>query len=274
MAVELRASFEQCRRRFPSVDLSLEDYIARVQQAQASAPGVEIHQEDLFLACACSRGDRAAWEYFSQEYLPRIRGWASQACRRMCDGEDLSQELVKNLLDRREKFAAYDGRGSLGSWLRVAVSRAAIDRFRRVRREVSLEGMQAESVSMADPVEAAAAEENLDARWGPVIRAHLSRELDQLSAHDRLLLGLYYVEDVPLKAMAAHFGVHESTVSRWLDRVRNALRQRVEREMRARFGLRAGEIEALWRYAAGPGAHLEAVLKKPSQAGIAGSGEK
>ncbi len=100
----------------------------------------------------------------------------------------------------------------------------------------------------ADPDPGVPPEERLDAHWGTVLAQALKEELDCLCARDRLLLNLYYVDSVPLKAIGRHFGVHEATASRWLERLRRSLRKRVEHKMRKAHGLSARELETLWHW--------------------------
>lgn len=267
MIEAIRLAFERCQRRYPTISLEFEAFKNRVEEILSGASAVtgysaadrlpqnlspdKLHLEDLFLAHACSKGDRIAWEYFVDAYLPVLRRCAAQACRYMSRSEDLAQELITKLLDDRHRFAGYNGRGSLAGWLRVAVSHAAIDQFRRNRREVSLEDTRDSGQAPADAhngLSAAAQIERIDARWGPVLLSVLVEDLRRLPPRDRLLLDLYYVQDVPLKAIGRQFGVHEATASRWLERLRQGLRKRIEREMKRRHGLRAGELESLWQW--------------------------
>ncbi len=266
MSDEIVRTFERCQRRYPTISLEFEEFKERVEQILAGEstssggpegrprPGValeNLHVEDLFLALACSRGDRIAWEYFTDEYLPVTRRCAEQACRHLSQSEDLSQELVTRMLEERRRLAGYNGRGSLAGWLRVAVSHAAIDHFRRNRRQLSIEEAEetghAAALSPAGPG-AREQGERLDARWGPVLLGVLVEEIRRLLPRDRLLLSLYYAQDVPLKNIGRQFGVHEATASRWLDRLRQDLRKRIEREMKRRHGIRAAELESLWRW--------------------------
>jgi RNA polymerase sigma-70 factor (ECF subfamily) len=267
MIEAIRLAFERCQRRYPTIFMEFEEFKNRVEEILSRESAVtgypaadrlrqellpdKLHLEDLFLAHACSRGDRIAWEYFVDAYLPVLRRCAAQACKCMSRSEDLAQELVTKLLDDRHRFAGYNGRGSLAGWLRVAVSHAAIDHFRRDRKQVSLEDLQdlgQAAASARHGLSAAGESERVDARWGSVLLSVLVEDLRRLPPRERLLLNLYYVQDVPLKAIGRQFGVHEATASRWLERLRQGLRKRIEREMKRRHGLRAGELESLWRW--------------------------
>jgi RNA polymerase sigma-70 factor (ECF subfamily) len=264
MAPDIHEAFEQCVQRYPAIDLPFDAYRIRVQQIQHETSEVPAHCEDLYLAVACARGDRIAWEYFADQYLPVLRRLAVQACRNVAAGEDVAQDLVRALMEDRQKLASYNGRGSLAAWLRVAVARAAIDRFRRNRREVSLEEIQEHGEKHAGLTrpEARQRDEMPDARWGSVLSEVLTAEIRKLMPRDRLLLALYYVQGVTLKAIAAQFHVHESTVSRWIDGLRDNIRKKVEREMRRRHGLRPHELESVWEFAAEAGGlRVEEALK-------------
>ena len=267
MIEAIRLAFERCQRRYPTIFMEFEEFKNRVEEILSAEPAAagypaqdrlrqdldpdRLHLEDLFLAHACSKGDRIAWEYFVDTYLPVLRRCAEQACRCMSRSEDLAQELVTKLLDDRRRFAGYNGRGSLAGWLRVAVSHAAIDHFRRNRKQVSLEELKDSgqtAASAGNGLSSAGQSERIDARWGPVLLSVLVEDLRRLPPRDRLLLNLYYVQDVPLKAIGRQFGVHEATASRWLERLRQDLRKRIERELRRRHGLRASELKSLWQW--------------------------
>jgi RNA polymerase sigma-70 factor, ECF subfamily len=282
---EVRAAFERAQRKYPTIDLPLEVFLSRVEEIVASnwpcegapergpwlAAFSSLHHEDLFLALACASGSRIAWEYFTDDYLPDLRRWAAQAAKSMDRGEDLAHELVTQLLGESAiggvvasfrgagRLSGYGGRGSLGAWLRVSVSRAAIDRFRQARKDVPLESAGPE---VEDPAGQTDPASELDNQWTSALSKALAGEVARLSDRDRLLLSLYYLKGVPLRVIGVQFGAHEATVSRWLGRIRESLRKGVERELKRRHGLRARDIEPLWKKAAEEGAFsLETMLR-------------
>lgn len=274
---------EACRARYPTVDLPFEAFSARAREIVDSMCGVDRPEErhwvewmgrlddlkhsDLYLVLACAAGDRIAWEYFADEYLPAMRALAAKACRSMQEGEDLAHELIAVLLGQaagsdsipesagqpsplRGKLAGYDARASLLGWLRVVIAHAAIDRQRRRGKESSLDEMM--SGPAAPPLstrgEEDRAAESMDARWGPLLSRMLADVVGRLPARDRLLLALYYGQDVPLRLIGRQFGVHEATASRWLEAVRGDIRRQVERECRGKHGLSAREVKRLWHW--------------------------
>jgi len=277
---EIKKAFEQCQLHFPTIQLPFEDYIVHVEEIVAGLLGLpptefpeceawlavfaQLHHEDLFLALSCSRGNHIAWEYFADDYLPILQRHAVQACRNLNESQDLAQEIIARMMEDKGKLAGYNGRASLAGWLRIAVSHAAIDRFRRARRQVSLDELE-------EPQRAAAAtdqgsektEERMDARWGPVLSQVLADEIRRLPPRDRLMLNLYYLQGVPLKVIGRRFDVHEATASRWLENLRNAIRKRIEKELRTRHGLRPREIRSLWHWVSeDEGFSIRGVLQK------------
>jgi RNA polymerase sigma-70 factor len=254
MAQEIAEAYERCQRRYPTIQISHSDFHARIdeillQDARSQKKAFSLlHHEDLFLAMACSRQDRIAWEYFADEYLPLLRKFSTQACGDPGEGEDLAQEITVKMLKEGNRLSGYNGRGSLAGWLRSAVAHAAIDRFRRARRLVSLEDIS-QNRDLADLINPGEGEgeEFLDSRWAPVVSNAVSESLSRLAARDRLVLILYYLRGVPLLAIGRQFRIHEATVSRWLDRLRRNIRKQVESDLQKKHGLRAGEIRSLWK---------------------------
>jgi RNA polymerase sigma-70 factor len=259
MASEILEIYERCLRRYPSVQLSLEDFRARVDDILDkldSASGEtsrsellgRLHHEDLFLAIACSCNDRIAWEYFSNDYQPMLRRFAKQVCGNADDGDDLSQEIIARMLNERTRLAGYGGRCSLAGWLRVVVSHAAVDHFRKSARNVSLEELQNDEGEMVPSFSNEIDDPEVeDSKWAQVVSMIVSEAMSKLSASNRLMLALYYLNGVSLKAIGNQFGIHEATISRWMDRLRRDLRSDVERELKKKHGLRTNEIGAVFK---------------------------
>lgn len=259
MSQRILEAYARCLQRYPTVHLQLEDFCARVETVvlqEAAASGrsraellSSIHCEDLFLALACSRNDRIAWEHFAEIYMPLLRRCASIARGNESEGEDLAQEVFTKMLQERERLSGYNGRGTLAGWLRVMVAHAAIDRFRRMRKQVSLEELQgagdAPVLRAPGPSEADDCDRR---RWMPVVSEIANRIISGLPARDRLALGLYHLNGVTLKQLGRQFGMHEATASRWLERLRSDIRSQVEREMRKKHGLQAREVQSLWTH--------------------------
>ena len=73
--------------------------------------------------------------------------------------------------------------------------------------------------------------------------AALQSAIAGLADEDRLIVKLYYFDDLKLKDIAAIFGYHEATASRKLVRIQNDIRKAVEKELRKTHGWSDTEVK-------------------------------
>src|SRR5260370_7137329 len=185
-----------------------------------------LHLEDLGLACALRRGFEAAWEQFVAEYRPvlhaaarAIVGAAGEARAR-----ELADSLYAELYGLNRSGAArkhslleyFHGRSKLATWLRTVLAQRHVDAFRASLRTESLDDENAPHRAAGLPA-ATAAFEQIDpdrARLLPRLFEAISEALATLPAPDRLLLSLYYVQELTLAQIARLRAVHEASISR------------------------------------------------------------
>ncbi len=250
------------------VQLALGKYLfrdnSRPQHAEIKAFIDEIRADDLCLVIACERGDEKAWEQLVANFDSTVRSAARKISSNNEDAEDLASSIWAELYglrldadgNKKSKLAYYSGRGSLAGWLRAVVSQLAVDEFRKQSRFVQVEESRefdnlaneaAESttnnhhsiVSHArDPEEIIADKES-----AADVSAALKAAIDGLEADDKLILKLYYFDDLKLKEIAATFGFHEATASRKLVRVQAEIRRSVERNLRESRGWTDNEVK-------------------------------
>jgi RNA polymerase sigma-70 factor (ECF subfamily) len=214
-----------------------------------------LHVQDLGLCCALRKRSNAAWEEFVATYRPilyaaarAIVGSAGEArARELADslyaemyGLSRSGEQGRPLLDY------FHGRSKLSTWLHTVLAQRHIDAARSASRAVSLDD---EATPRFRPLAVELPASDPDrARLLPRLRGAVATALNALSASDRLLLALYYVQEMTLAQIARAQGVHEATISRQLSRVRRELRQAVEQALAA-APLSAAEIDLCFAYA-------------------------
>jgi RNA polymerase sigma-70 factor (ECF subfamily) len=199
--------------------------------------------EELMLARACAEGNAAAWEEFWSRYHGRLRQAARGLTRESVRAEELADGLIGDLYGlnvrdgaRVSKLASYMGLGSLEGWLCALLAQAHVDQWRRERRQVSLEACDELHTLVTQPnQEAQAAAAVARGRLEPALAQALARA----SAAARLLLCLYFLDGRNLAQIGALLHVHESTVSRRLDRAILELRRQMRREL-VRRGVRPG----------------------------------
>src|SRR5262249_51450154 len=178
------------------------------------------------------------------------------------DAEDLAGSIWAELYGlkqgddgtRKSKLAYYSGRGSLAGWLRAIISQMAIDRFRKQSRIVQIEetrefeNLAEESSNNSNNSPVVSQAENPEDLYseqqtaGDVAEA-LRTAVASLEAEDRLILKMYYFDDLKLKDIAAVFGYHEATASRKLVRVQSEIRKSVEKELKSQHGWNEGEVK-------------------------------
>lgn len=202
-----------------------------------------LHVADLALACACARGNEAAWEEFVRDFRPGMLAAASGA------GPDAGRELADGLYAelfgteerggvRRSLFDYFHGRSSLRGWLRAVLAQRAVDRARASRRIEPLP----EPDTPGEPSVGPGTPEVDGERRLAMVRAALAAALQQLAPRDRLRLSLYYARELKLAAVGRVLGESEATVSRKLARCRAELRRAVERRLRERHGLNGAQV--------------------------------
>jgi RNA polymerase sigma-70 factor, ECF subfamily len=230
---------------------------------------VPSYTADLALASACASGDDAAWERFVREYRPVLYR-AADALDSTGRARELADALYADLYGLRERggerqslFRYYQGRSSLATWLRAVLAQRYVDRLRADRRLDPLPD-DAEVVSPARPPEPGRVDDA--ARFERV----LGDTLSALDARDRLRLACYYSQELTLAETGRVLRESEATASRQLARTRRAIREGVERGLRA-DGLDAAQIAQCFEAVTGDvgsldlAAMLKAARKKTEQ---------
>ena len=184
--------------------------------------------EELVLARACVAGNEKAWEVFLTRYRAKIYEIALAIARNDAVGRELADSVYAELYgvsaqgqERTSRLLYYSGRGSLEGWLRTVLAQDFVDNYRRGKPNVSLEEEQERGF---EPVAAGTDSEVVpDSRLVPAI----DKSLEQLNPEDRFLLSAYFLDGRTLAEIARVLRVHESTVSRKLDRTTAALRKSI-----------------------------------------------
>ena len=202
--------------------------------------------DELALARACAAGSNAAWEIFLTRYREKLYLSALRIAREGSAARELADTLYADLYgtalrdgQRVSKLASYTGRGSLEGWLRTVLSQEYVNRYRRTKRLVSLEEESEEGVQFraAEPEPVAPSDNRLAETTDEVLGC--------LSSEDRMVLNAYYLDGRTLAEIAQMLGVHESTISRKLDKLAKSLRKQIVAALGKRGMSRRQAEEAL-----------------------------
>ena len=222
----------------------------------------EIRADDLCLIVACEKGDEKAWEYLVSNFDSTVKSAARKISSNNDDADDLASSIWAELYglrqdaagNKKSKLAYYSGRGSLAGWLRAVVSQLAIDEYRKQSRFVQVEenrefeNLAEESsnhtgndrvVHHADNPEELLTTEQTSRD----VSLALKHAIESLDAEDRLVMKLYYFDDLKLKEIGAMFGYHEATASRKVVRIQADIRKAVEKKLRADHGWSETEVK-------------------------------
>jgi RNA polymerase sigma-70 factor len=178
-----------------------------------------LHGADIGLCCACGRGSEPAWQRFKTLY----RAYLVDICRFTkkghLDSKDFAEGLIADLYlpnrSGRSRVLSYDGRSSLATWLRVvACNRIINERQAKSAFAISLDAL---------PPLAAACSMNIDLaishrRYSRAIRESLEASLRLLTSQEKLIIQWRFEQGMQLGEIARLLGVHQSTVTRQLEK--------------------------------------------------------
>jgi len=207
---------------------------------------LSLRVDELALARACAAGINSAWEIFLTRFREKLYLSALRIAREDSAARELADTLYADLYgtstregQRVSKLASYTGRGSLEGWLRTVLAQEYVNRYRRTKRLVSLDEESEEGVQFRAP----------EPEPLPPADPRLAQATDEaiafLSGEDRMVLGAYYLDGRTLAEIARMLGVHESTISRKIDKLAKSLRKQIVAALARRGMSRRQAEEAL-----------------------------
>jgi RNA polymerase sigma-70 factor (ECF subfamily) len=249
----LRAAYEAGQRAWPGIALGAEDFerhLAAVMPRGAQ-DSRELHAADLFLACACARGDARAIDLFSTGVLAMV---VPPAIARISTSpvfvEELMQSLREVLLvaraDAPARIAEYRGTGPLAGWVRISAVRAAIRMKTREQRMTPADERDLRAIAPAIGPEL----EYLTGRYRPIVAEALREAMSALPERDRSALRAHYVDGMSIDDLGARHGVHRATAARWIAAARARLLQATRRRVAERVRGDTAEVDSLMQLVA------------------------
>ena len=215
-----------------------------------------LHAADLALACACSAGNDAAWEYFVATYRMQLHRAACAIAGEAAGGE-LADSLYSELFGLRESeglrrslFDYFHGRSKLGTWLHAILAQRHVDEFRRTRKMESLDNLEGDEPGDARKLPAVNSLPDPEREpYLAMMQAAVEKALNALEPRDRLRLAYYYVEELTLLEIGKLLGEHEATASRKIERARQDVRRSVEAALRGEKKLSEAQLRLCYEYA-------------------------
>jgi len=216
---------------------------------------------DLYLASACAlhgiggalatkegpARDEAgiAWRVFENTYKSYIHSLARFFHRSGFIADDLADDILADLfLPERSgvsRIASYSGRSSLSTWLRVIVCNRVVNALRSSSYtskagELHLEIPEQPSLTNTESILRAR-------RYGPALEGAFTFACRTLTSRQRLILLWRYEQGLQLGQIGHLLGIHQSNVTRQMERMQSQLRKEVVRILSTRYGLSAAAIQ-------------------------------
>ena len=222
----------------------------------------EIRADDLCLIIACENGNEAAWGDLVSSFDATVKSAARKYAKNAEDAEDLAGSIWAELYGLKKdadgklksKLSYYSGRGSLGGWLRAVTNQLAIDNFRKESKFVQIEetrefeNLANESSENSENAKIVHGSDNPEENFSRKqtekdVSDALKQAINELEAEDKLILKLYYFDDLKLKDIGATLGFHEATASRKLVRIQTEIRKSVEKNLQTKHGWQKDEVK-------------------------------
>lgn len=239
---------DAARRRWPEVDLAPAALGEHLTALGIAGDPSHPHADDLYLACAAARGDRAAIAAFERELEPVARA----AARRVDSSHDFVDEAVQatreRLLVARDaappRIAEYGGQGTLAAWVRVAAMRISMNLVRGRRQNVLVDDEAFfDTVTEGTDTERA----QMRTRYGQACADALRAAFAALTARERNLLRLHHLHGLTVDQLAPTMKVHRATVARWLARARERLLAATRADLKARLSAADSAVDSILR---------------------------
>lgn len=237
--------FAAARARWPHI--SFDEAACARHLEECSAEGhLPPHASELVLAFACLAGDAAAVRVFNDEMFERVGRVLSRLGLGAADADDVKQDVRTKLLvpaqGNEPKLALYRGTGPLAHWVASVAGREALGSMRKRKPVDAIEDDDFLADAADDPELAA-----LKTQHGAAFKEAFQAAVRELPSRERGILRALIVDDRSINEVAAVYGIHRVTASRWVSELRADLLRRTRNQLRDRFQLDASSLESALR---------------------------
>jgi RNA polymerase sigma-70 factor (ECF subfamily) len=236
----------RARRSAPEVELPL-DVFRRYLDERVPPGGTvaDLRTDDLYLACACSRGDASALRRLQQAWTQTIAPALLRMDRSGVLADETRQQLWQKLFTRdgdRARITEYAGRGSLLSWLRIAAVRTALNQRRKdhshpVEESVALDALASPGADLEL--------DYIQVRYRNEFRIAFRAAVDALTPRQRSLLRFQVIDGLTVDELGKVYRVHRATAARWVAEARETLLGETSRRISGKLGLKPAEFESM-----------------------------
>jgi len=238
----IATSVQDAREAWPGIVVSDAVFATYLAERGIRDEEAGIHLPDLYLACACAKGDPHAVAELDRVFLTPLASVVVHAGFPVDVGTEVAQVLRARLLvgdaERPPRITEYGGRAALRWWLRVAAIREA----GKVRRR---ESGHARLRPEAQPPPKTPEETAIRRRYEKVFEAAFAEAFRALPPEDRLTLRLHFAEGLNLEGLAVTLRVSRATAGRRLLLARTRLKEETMRLFGAQLDASSTEVESV-----------------------------
>jgi RNA polymerase sigma-70 factor (ECF subfamily) len=228
------------RAAWPGIEVP-EDAFAKWLELRQGG-GAELQVTDLWLACACARGDPRAVRAFDRAFGPALRALHARFGYLSEGPDDFLQSVHEALfVGDKPKIEAYSGKGALRAWLSVTVTRLLLNAKTRRTREVPVADQFFDALAGPSNPEAL----HLRKAHAQTLREALGVAIERLSLRHRNMLRYAVIDDLGIDAIAKIYAVHRATAARWLASAKDALAAGLRDALRDRLGTGTADLRSL-----------------------------
>jgi RNA polymerase sigma-70 factor (ECF subfamily) len=240
------------RAAWPGVALSEEVFVSHMRTKLPADTSVvatlrKLNAGDLYLACACARGDAEALNAFDKHCLNVLDGALLKLGMTEDFTGDVKQELRRSLLvgdGAPAKILSYAGRGHLRGWVRAVGLHHAFTRSKKEQREIPLENDRlVQAFLPCDNPEL----DLLKRLYRREFKSAFSDALRSLTDRQRTVLRQQLLDGLTIDELGALYHVHRATAARWLEQARQQVLTTTRELLLERLNVRAPELDSIMR---------------------------
>jgi RNA polymerase sigma-70 factor (ECF subfamily) len=255
---DLVDAWRAARDAWPGVEVSQEELAAFALERGTSAgddsqgdegapdPRHDPHYKDLYLACACARGDAVALRAFELAFFPEVDAAVAKVGGTAPSPDEIRQ-IVRHKLFVAEagaeaQIVRYSGQVELRTWVRIIATRAALNVATRAARELPFESDALTFlIGSGDDPEI----QYLKSLYTAEFREAFGEAFDGLESRERNLLRYAFGEGLTVDAIGSLYGVHRATAARWVVNAHKELASRLRNAMVHRLGVTGKDYSSI-----------------------------
>lgn len=208
-----------------------------------------LHWGDLWVVFGAISGDPIAWGILETQYYSgaiRVLGRLKLSPSEL---DDVTQHTRVRLFSPGPRGVAkleqYEARGALSSWLKMVVTRGAIDFLSKKAVEIPAFGNDFWDALPAPQDDSEMA--LLRRHYGAQLKGIVEAVVGEMEEGEKAVLRYHLVEGLTIDDIAAILGIHRATVARRINKARDAMARNTRERMREHLRVSASQLVSVMR---------------------------